>query len=111
MQNPYQGVVTIGIVALFLLAQQEPLGRVGGALIGKGDTTFKNDIVALGKTGLGAALLAMLAGVNNDLGKIALALVAGLWLLYLMHPGGPHERASRQPQTPDQLFYGTWPLK
>lgn len=112
MPDTYQPVVTAGIVALWGITNLDELKNIGGALIGKGDSTFKQDVVTAGKAGLGAALIALGAGISDDLGKILLALTAGLWLLYLMHPGGHQERASRQPQTnTDQLLYGTWPFK
>lgn len=105
MKNSYQGVVMIGIIALLIAANLDEMQRIGGALIGQEDSSFKSDVLGIGKAGIGAALIALAAGVNPDLGKIMLALTGGLWLLFLMHPGGRKERASRQPAVKDVLFY------
>lgn len=112
MQNSYQPVVTAALVALLIAVNIDEFKGIGGALIGQGDSTFKQDVLSVGKSGIAVAIIAMLAGVSPDLGKISLALTGGLWLLFLMHPGGHKERASRQPNTnTDQLFYGKSPLR
>lgn len=91
--NPYQSS-TLALVGSLSLVSLWRAGHIQ-ALWSLAATNQGGSLADAGPIGtdlLGVAVIVFLAGLSADLGKIMIALSAGLWLIYLMSRGAiaPH---------------------
>ena len=54
-----------------------------------GPTAAGNSLLTVGAELLGVGLLALVAGINDQAGKLIVMIMVGFWLIYLVGPGVP----------------------
>lgn len=90
--SPYQSS-TLALIGSLSLVSLWRAGHIQGiwtvATTNQGGSLA--DAGPIGTDLLGVAVIVFLAGLSPDLGKMMIALSAGLWLLYLMSGPAPHQ--------------------